>query len=83
MAALTPATRLENGRWSKGIRNIGLEAFVELALNFSGPTRQCISACMGGAMRHATTIPLPSTVWGDRPCASPSCQRCWWLKQDG
>jgi integrase len=32
MAALTPATRLENGRWSKGIRNIWLKAFVELAL---------------------------------------------------
>jgi integrase len=32
LAALAPAKRLENGRWSKGIRNTWLKPFVELAL---------------------------------------------------
>lgn len=32
MTALSPAARQENGRWSKGVRNVWLKPFVQLAL---------------------------------------------------
>ena len=64
MAALTPAQRLSNGRWSKGIRNIWIKPLVQLALETAMRRGELLALMWDNVNLAKRTAFLPMTKNG-------------------